>query len=150
VADGAGRGLAGLGGALQRLFDPAVLYAGAADVPPAVDGAAGPPILDARISGDGRLVGFVWSQELYVVATDCQSAPVQITSGARGTELTNGLADYIAQVPLSLSSSSSPSLSSSLAVCLSVFLSRSLTVFLSRSLIVFLSRSLSSSLALCL
>ena len=34
-------------------------------------GAGAPPILDARISGDGRTVGFVWDRELYAVATDC-------------------------------------------------------------------------------
>ena len=27
----------------------------------------------------------------------CQSTPIQLTHGVRGTELTNGLADYIAQ-----------------------------------------------------
>jgi hypothetical protein len=83
----------GLNGTLRRLFDPAALLSkssGPRD-------AAAPPILDARISGDGKLVGFVWDRELYVVSTDCASSPVQLTSGASGTELTNGLADYIAQ-----------------------------------------------------
>ncbi|KAJ1490770.1 dipeptidyl peptidase IV N-terminal region-domain-containing protein, partial [Baffinella frigidus] len=89
----------GLGGTLQRLFDPAVLPAASPDA--GADGAADAPILDARISGDGRLVGFVWRQEVYVVGTDCKSAPVQLTRGARGTELTNGLADYIAQEEMS-------------------------------------------------
>ena len=82
----------GLDGALQRLFDPAVLLPSGA----ATDGSL-PPILDARISADGNLVGFVWDRELYVVSTDCQSKPRQLTHGVRGTELTNGLADYIAQ-----------------------------------------------------
>ena len=82
----------GLNGTLRRLFDPAGLLSKASQQ----DGAV-PPILDARISGDGKLVGFVWDRELYVVSTDCNSTPVQLTSGASGTELTNGLADYIAQ-----------------------------------------------------
>jgi len=81
----------GLDGTLRRLFDPAALLSKGTK-----DGAV-PPILDARISGDGKLVGFVWDRELYVVSTDCASTPVQLTSGAAGTELTNGLADYIAQ-----------------------------------------------------
>lgn len=33
------------------------------------------------------------------MGTDCKSAPVQLTRGARGTELTNGLADYIVITP---------------------------------------------------
>jgi hypothetical protein len=82
----------GLDGELQRLFDPAVLLPG--NVP--TDGNL-PPILDARISADGQMVGFVWDRELYVVSTDCKSTPVQLTHGARGSELTNGLSDYIAQ-----------------------------------------------------
>ena len=82
----------GLDGALQRLFDPAVLLP-----KDAAAEASLPPILDARISADGKMVGFVWDRELYVVPTDCKSTPLQLTQGARGTELTNGLADYVAQ-----------------------------------------------------
>jgi dipeptidyl-peptidase-4 len=82
----------GLNGGLQRLFDPSVLLPSDAQA----DGNL-PPILDARISADGKMVGFVWDRELYVVSTDCKSMPRQLTHGVRGTELTNGLADYIAQ-----------------------------------------------------
>ncbi len=82
----------GLNGGLQRLFDPSVLLPSDAQADVSL-----PPILDARISSDGQLVGFVWDRELYVVSTDCKSTPRQLTNGVRGTELTNGLADYIAQ-----------------------------------------------------
>lgn len=81
----------GLDGALQRLFDPSVL------LPDGASEGSLPPILDARISADGKMVGFVWDSELYVVSTDCKSKPLQLTTGARGTDLVNGLADYIAQ-----------------------------------------------------
>ncbi len=59
------------------------------------------PVLDAAISDDGRLVGFVADDEVYVVdvdpATGGGADPVQVTTGARGTGRTNGLAEYIAQ-----------------------------------------------------
>jgi hypothetical protein len=73
-----------------------VLALAASDGAPS--GGTVPPILDARISSDGSIVAFVWSSELYVVPTDGSSQPKQLTTGARGTALTNGLADYVAQV----------------------------------------------------
>ena len=85
----------GLNGELKRLFDPLLLLNGEHSL--SDKDANIPPILDARISSDGKVVGFVWDRELYIVSTDCKSKPVQLTSGARGTEYTNGLADYIAQ-----------------------------------------------------
>eukprot|EP00960_Hanusia_phi_P014932 441905-Hanusia_phi.AAC.4 len=85
----------GLNGELKRLFDPLLLLSEEQNLSEKDTNV--PPILDARISSDGRVVGFVWDRELYLVSTDCRSKPVQLTSGARGTEYTNGLADYIAQ-----------------------------------------------------
>lgn len=83
----------GLDGPLCKLLDPSVLLEGGGGAAPV------PPILDARISSDGSIVAFVWSSELYMVPTDRSSPPKQLTTGARGTALTNGLADYVAQVP---------------------------------------------------
>jgi dipeptidyl-peptidase-4 len=54
------------------------------------------PIQDARFSPDGQWVSFVQDAELYVMPAS-GGAPQQVTSGARGTGKTNGLAEYIAQ-----------------------------------------------------
>ena len=56
----------------------------------------GSPALDARFSPSGEHVAYVHDAEVYVVASK-GGDPVQITSGARGTGKTNGLAEYIAQ-----------------------------------------------------
>ena len=58
----------------------------------AVDG----PILDARLSADGRLVGFVVDGEVHVADVD-DGTPQAVTAGAAGTGRTNGLAEYVAQ-----------------------------------------------------
>ncbi|MDI1430902.1 S9 family peptidase [Polyangium sorediatum] len=56
----------------------------------------GAPILDPKLSPDGAAVAFVQEAELYVIdATG--GAPRQLTSGARGTGKTHGLAEYVAQ-----------------------------------------------------
>ena len=87
----------GLAGEMRRLFDPAAALPGG--------GAAG-PVLDARLSADGGSVGFVYDAEVYVCATTTAggrpsapdaNAPRQATRGARGTAVTHGLADFIAQ-----------------------------------------------------
>jgi dipeptidyl-peptidase-4 len=58
--------------------------------------AAGAPPLDARFSPCGRFVSYVQDAELFVA--ECfGGAPRQITTGARGTGRTNGLAEYVAQ-----------------------------------------------------
>ncbi|MBL4849750.1 MAG: S9 family peptidase [Planctomycetes bacterium] len=54
------------------------------------------PALDPRLSPDGAWLAFVRESELYVVSAE-GGEPAQITSGARGTGKTNGLADYIAE-----------------------------------------------------
>lgn len=54
------------------------------------------PLLDARLSSDGRRLGFVRDDEVHV--TDVATGEtVAITAGAAGTGRTNGLAEYIAQ-----------------------------------------------------
>jgi dipeptidyl-peptidase-4 len=55
----------------------------------------GPPV-DARFSPCGRYVAYVQDAELHV-AEVFGGAPRQVTSGARGTGRTNGLAEYVAQ-----------------------------------------------------
>lgn len=56
------------------------------------------PCIDPQITRDGKHVAFVKDDELYVVSAETgSSAPVQVTSGARGTGRTHGLAEYIAQ-----------------------------------------------------
>lgn len=57
------------------------------------DGAAA---IDPRLSPDGQWVAYVRDAELYVVPTD-GGEPRQLTSGARETGQTHGLAEYIAQ-----------------------------------------------------
>lgn len=56
----------------------------------------GPPLLDARFSPDGQHVAYVQDAELYVIPV-AGGSPQQITSGARGTGRTHGLAEYVAQ-----------------------------------------------------
>src|SRR5688572_19644365 len=58
--------------------------------------ADGPATLEPRLSPDGEWVGFVRDAELHVVPAS-GGAPRQVTSGARGTGRTHGLAEYIAQ-----------------------------------------------------
>ena len=58
--------------------------------------AADHPALDATFSGDGDRIAFVRDAEVYVVPV-ASGEPVQVTSGARGTGRTNGLAEYVAQ-----------------------------------------------------
>lgn len=59
-------------------------------------GPGAPPVLDPTLSPDGRHVAYVHDAELYVVPV-AGGTPKQLTSGARGTGKTNGLAEYIAQ-----------------------------------------------------
>jgi dipeptidyl-peptidase-4 len=54
------------------------------------------PALDPQLSPDGESVGFVQDGEVFVVPT-AGGTPRMITSGARGTGKTHGLAEYIAQ-----------------------------------------------------
>lgn len=54
------------------------------------------PALDPRLSPSGEHLAYVQDAELYVVPA-LGGAAVQVTSGARGTGKTNGLADYIAE-----------------------------------------------------
>ena len=56
----------------------------------------GVPIQDPQLSPDGSQVAYVQDAEVYVVSTS-GGEPRQLTSGARGTGRTNGLAEYIAQ-----------------------------------------------------
>jgi hypothetical protein len=72
----------GLDGELEQLFDPALLPS--------------PTIIDARLSANGKLVGFVCDSEVYTVSTHIAvpgslNIPKQITSGARGTFMTRTL-----------------------------------------------------------
>lgn len=55
----------------------------------------GPP-LDARISADGTRLLFIADAEVHVAGVD-DGTLVQVTTGARGTGRTNGLAEYVAQ-----------------------------------------------------
>lgn len=71
----------GLDGTARKVFD-----------------AEGQPALDPTMSRDGSKLGFVFDDEVYVVDLEHEGAqPKQITSGARGTGRTHGLAEYIAQ-----------------------------------------------------
>lgn len=54
------------------------------------------PLQDPHFSPDGQWVAFVQDAELYVISV-VDGAGQQITSGARGSGKTNGLAEYIAQ-----------------------------------------------------
>ena len=55
------------------------------------------PLLDARITADGRSVGYVSNGEVHVAAVDAAGTPTAVTSGAAARGVTNGLAEYIAQ-----------------------------------------------------
>jgi dipeptidyl-peptidase-4 len=66
-------------------------------VPARVDGV---PMLDPVLSHDGSSVAFVADDELYVaslVGGGVAAVPVQVTSGARGTGRSHGLAEFVAQ-----------------------------------------------------
>jgi dipeptidyl-peptidase-4 len=54
------------------------------------------PALDPRFSPDGRWVSYVQNAELFIIPSD-GGVPRQLTSGARGTGKTNGLAEFVAQ-----------------------------------------------------
>jgi dipeptidyl-peptidase-4 len=56
----------------------------------------GAPALDVQITRAGDRLAYVMDDEIYVVDA-AGGAPRQITSGARGTGRTHGLAEYIAQ-----------------------------------------------------
>ena len=76
---------------LRRLFDPA-------DERWAEVGSG--PLLDPKLSADGKLVCFVWADEVCCCAVPeaaDEAAPVRLTFGARGEGKTNGVADYCAQ-----------------------------------------------------
>ncbi|WP_436794354.1 DPP IV N-terminal domain-containing protein [Actinospongicola halichondriae] len=61
-----------------------------------VESGPGTPLLDARLSDDGTLVGFVRGDEVHVADVEAGDV-VQVTSGAAGTGRTNGLAEFMAQ-----------------------------------------------------
>jgi len=42
-------------------------------------------------------VGFVYQQECYACSIEAGSEPIQLTHGARGTQVTHGVADFCAQ-----------------------------------------------------
>jgi dipeptidyl-peptidase-4 len=54
------------------------------------------PTLNPQLSPDGTWVAYVHDDELYVVSAD-GGVPRQLTTGARGTGRTHGLAEYVAQ-----------------------------------------------------
>ncbi len=54
------------------------------------------PALNPTLSPDGSMIAFVRDAEVYTVSVN-GGPPTQITSGARGTGKTHGLAEYIAQ-----------------------------------------------------
>ena len=56
----------------------------------------GGPIQDPQLSPDGSQVAYVMDSEVYAAPTS-GGEPRQLTSGARGTGRTHGLAEYIAQ-----------------------------------------------------
>ena len=60
--------------------------------------ATGAPLLDPKLSADGRTVAFVCGDEVYVTAVDDDAAPRRVTAGAREIEgVSHGVADYVAQ-----------------------------------------------------
>lgn len=56
----------------------------------------GKPALDPRFSPDGEQIAYVHDDEVMVVPSK-GGTPKQLTKGARGTGMTHGLAEYIAQ-----------------------------------------------------
>jgi dipeptidyl-peptidase-4 len=56
----------------------------------------GVPIQDAQFSPDGNWIAYVQDAEIYTASVSSGEA-LQLTSGARGTGKTHGLAEYIAQ-----------------------------------------------------
>jgi len=56
----------------------------------------GAPMLDPQLSPDGTQVAFVQDDELHVADLE-RGAVRQLTTGARGTGRTNGLAEFVAQ-----------------------------------------------------
>ena len=56
----------------------------------------GGAVQNPTLSPDGSMIAFVRDAEVYVVSVE-GGEPTQITSGARGTGKTHGLAEYIAQ-----------------------------------------------------
>jgi dipeptidyl-peptidase-4 len=57
---------------------------------------AGKPALSPRLSRDGSMLAYVNDDEVYAVSTT-GGTPRQLSSGARGSGRSNGLAEYIAQ-----------------------------------------------------
>ncbi len=57
----------------------------------------GRPALDPMMSRDGAHLAWVQDAELFTAPVDGAAKPTQLTSGARGTGKTHGLAEYIAQ-----------------------------------------------------
>ncbi len=64
-----------------------------------VDGTGKPSLITPTFSPDGAKIAYVQDSEVYVVPAS-GGEPQQITSGARGTGKTNGLAEYVAQEEL--------------------------------------------------
>ncbi|CAN1250684.1 Dipeptidyl aminopeptidase 4 [Linum perenne] len=54
------------------------------------------PIIDPHLSPDGSMLAYVRDNELHVLSL-LSNESLQLTSGANGSELTHGLAEYIAQ-----------------------------------------------------
>jgi dipeptidyl-peptidase-4 len=75
------------------------LYDEAGGLRKVVDCAGSPPALNPTLSPDGAWAAYVQDAEVCVIPADGGGAR-QITSGARGTGKTNGLAEYIAQEEL--------------------------------------------------
>ncbi len=66
-------------------------------------GGGGAPMLDPQLSPDGSMVAFVQDDEVVVAALD-DGRPRELTSGARGTGKTHGLAEFVAQEEMDRSS----------------------------------------------
>ncbi|NDJ52107.1 MAG: alpha/beta fold hydrolase [Chloroflexi bacterium] len=89
-AEASDRLLVPVGNALY-VVDP-----GTTDLRLVTDRSGQPTLIDPKLSADGNWIAFVQDAEVYVVAAE-GGEPQQITSAARGTGKTNGLAEYIAQ-----------------------------------------------------
>ena len=62
------------------------------------------PLLDVKLSDDGTQAFWVWDNEVCSCAVGAESdasTPHRLTFGARGTGMTNGVADYCAQEEMS-------------------------------------------------